>query len=141
MWRGAVEAEAYLDGATHVIAGHRDRKFLAYPMRVTSPGRRLVNWIAELTVPQAERPDWDRRADPAAFAPAFAGWRFPWLDVPALMAATQTVYEFPKCDRDPVERWSFGRVTLLGDAAHGAVPGRSGTGRSETDVRARCRYW
>ena len=29
-----------------------------------------------------------------------------------------TVYEFPMVDRDPLDRWSFGRVTLLGDAAH-----------------------
>jgi 5-methylphenazine-1-carboxylate 1-monooxygenase len=37
------------------------------------------------------------------------------------------VYEFPFVDRDPLPRWSFGRVTLLGDAAHPMHPwGSSG---------------
>src|SRR5262249_56979991 len=32
------------------------------------------------------------------------------------------VLEFPRVDRDPVEKWSFGRVTLIGDAAHPMQP-------------------
>ena len=40
------------------------------------------------------------------------------LDIPDLIARTLDIYEFPLVDRDPVDRWSFGRVTLIGDAAH-----------------------
>lgn len=125
MWRAAVEAGPYLDGRTHAIAGHRDQKFLVYPMSAKSRerGRSLINWIAELTVSgPTPRADWNRQVQKETFANAFAGWRFPWLDVPALIEATDAVFEFPKVDRDPVSQWSFGRVTLIGDAAHAMLP-------------------
>lgn len=107
MWRAAIESTPYLDGRTHAISGHRDQKFLVYPMSATacSRGRSLINWIAELTVPgPTPRADWNRKVDKAVFAGAFAGWRFDWLDVPALINATESVYEFPKVDRDPIRQ-------------------------------------
>src|SRR5690606_22380753 len=69
-------------------------------------------------------------------ADAFSSWRFPWLDIPAVMQATETVLEFPKVDRDPVPRWTFDRVTLLGDAAHPMLPTGSQAG-SQAIVDAR----
>ena len=51
-------------------------------------------------------------------------FRLGFLDPAALIEATETFYEYPNCDRDPLPRWSFGRVTLLGDAAHPDVSGR-----------------
>ena len=40
-------------------------------------------------------------------------------------------------DRDPMERWTFGRVTLLGDAAHAMLPiGANGTNQAILDARA-----
>ena len=125
MWRAAVESSPYLDGRTHAITGHRDQKFLVYPMSANSRerGRSLINWIAELTVPgPTPRADWSKQVEKDVFAKAFAEWRFPWLDVPALIEATESVFEFPKVDRDPIDRWSFGRVTLIGDAAHAMLP-------------------
>ena len=44
--------------------------------------------------------------------------RGPGRPMPALIEGAETVYEFPMVDRDPVPRWSHGRVTLLGDAAY-----------------------
>jgi len=47
------------------------------------------------------------------------------------------VLEFPMVDQDPLPRWSFGRVTLLGDAAHPMVPrGSNGAGQAILDARA-----
>ena len=41
------------------------------------------------------------------------------------------------CDRDPVSRWSFGRVTLLGDAAHPMYPvGSNGASQAILDACA-----
>jgi len=56
------------------------------------------------------------------FAKYFETWDFGFLDIPSLIASGGTVFEFPMCDRDPVEQWSFGRLTLLGDAAHPLYP-------------------
>jgi len=53
---------------------------------------------------------------------AFGTWRFPWLDMPALIDRTPDIYEFPLVDRDPVRAWTLGRVTLIGDAAHPMQP-------------------
>src|SRR5262249_54054184 len=47
------------------------------------------------------------------------------------------VLEFPMVDQDPLPRWSFGRVTLLGDAAHPMVPrGSNGAGQAILDAEA-----
>ena len=103
-------------------------------------GRSLINWVAELRTGGDKAPiprDWNRRADKAQFAPAFKDWRFNWLDVPALIEGAETVYEFPMVDRDPVPRWSHGRVTLLGDAAHPMYPvGSNGASQGILDAAA-----
>src|SRR5205085_7040279 len=65
---------------------------------------------------------WDTVAEQAAAAQAFKGWSYPWLDVHGLLARTERVMQLPNVDRDPIPRWSFGRVTLIGDAAHPMQP-------------------
>jgi len=68
---------------------------------------------------------------------SFGQWRFPWLDLPALIERTVDIFEFPLVDRDPVERWSFGRVTLVGDAAHPMQPiGSQAGSQAIIDARA-----
>jgi 2-polyprenyl-6-methoxyphenol hydroxylase-like FAD-dependent oxidoreductase len=70
------------------------------------------------------------------FLPEFEGWRFDWLDVPALVRGSAGCYEYPMVDRDPLPRWSFGRVTLLGDAAHPMYPiGSNGSSQAILDAR------
>ena len=142
MWRGSSQGPAFLGGRAMVIAGHRDQKFVAYPMAPPRDGEVVLNWVAELGkrggAPQREA--WDRRVDKAVFAGRFAGWRFGWLDVPAVIDRAEVVLEFPKLDRDPVDRWSFGRVTLLGDAAHPMHPVGSQAG-SQAILDARVLAW
>jgi len=125
-----------------IMAGHADQKFVAYPIcpDAAARGNSLINWVAELRVGGGQAPiprDWNRLADKERFAPAFERWRFDWLDVPALIAGAETVYEFPMVDRDPVPRWSHGRVTLLGDAAHPMYPvGSNGASQGILDAAA-----
>ena len=66
----------------------------------------------------------------------FAGWRFDWLDVPALDRPAPAIFDYPMIDRDPLERWGSGRVTLLGDAAHPMYPiGSNGSSQAIIDAR------
>ncbi|KAH8664240.1 hypothetical protein BX600DRAFT_481456 [Xylariales sp. PMI_506] len=131
LWRGCVEREPYLTGASMIWAGHANQKFIAYPIsgRSARGGKSLVNWIAELRVRGEDDPDltppptdWTNAVPKERFAGPFADWACGGLRAAELIASTEKVFEFPMCDRDPVDRWSFGRLTLLGDAAHAMYP-------------------
>ncbi|MDP9465152.1 MAG: flavin-dependent oxidoreductase [Actinomycetota bacterium] len=138
LWRGLVEREPVLDGRTMVWAGHPRQKFVLYPLLDLPAGRQQLNFIAELRTDDTElleREDWNRPGDLADFLPQFEGWTFQWLDVPALIASAARTFLFPMVDRDPVERWSFGRTTLLGDAAHPMYPiGSNGASQAILDA-------
>lgn len=139
LWRGVTEAEPYLTGRSMIMAGHADEKFVAYPIsQPNAEGKALINWIAELSVQDMpDRSDWNRMANLEDFAPKFSNWAFDWLDVPGLIANAEAVFEFPLVDRDPLPRWSFDRVTLLGDAAHPMYPiGSNGASQAILDADA-----
>ena len=127
MWRGLTEGKPFLSGASIVKAGWTRQKFVVYPIsrRHAAQGKALINWIADLHTDSHDllaREDWNRPGRLEDFLPAFQDWHFPWLDVPEVIRNASAVYEFPMVDRDPVARWSFGRITLLGDAAHPMYP-------------------
>jgi 2-polyprenyl-6-methoxyphenol hydroxylase-like FAD-dependent oxidoreductase len=141
LWRATSRFAPFLSGRSMFMAGSRRVKFVAYPISAPDgTGLCLVNWIAELDRSGSGAPareDWNRAGRPEDFAPAFADWRFPWLDVPALIRAASQVFEFPMVDRDPLPGWSHGRVTLLGDAAHPMFPiGSNGASQAILDARA-----
>jgi len=141
LWRGVVDAERVLDGRTMVWAGHPDQKFVAYPIADLARGHQTLNFIAELRRPDsdllASAADWNRRGELDDFLPMFLGWRFDWLDVPAILQAAHETYLFPMVDRDPLARWTFGRTTLLGDAAHPMYPiGSNGASQAILDACA-----
>ena len=136
LWRGATWRPPFLDGSTMVMSGDHRQKAVVYPISPPrDDGRVLVNWVAERPVADGAAPvDWNAEVDPAEVAGPFAGWDLGWLHVGELLAATEVAYEFPMVDRDPLERWTSGRVTLLGDAAHAMRPnGSNGSSQAVLD--------
>lgn len=142
LWRATTLAQPFLTGASMIMAGHQDQKFVAYPIAAPrADGLQLINWIAELRIAQSlRREDWNRRGALADFLPRFEDWRFDWLDAPGLIRGAEAVYEYPMVDRDPLPRWTHGAVTLLGDAAHPMYPiGSNGASQAILDARALAR--
>ena len=139
MWRGTARWKPFLSGASMVRAGWLAvGKMVIYPIRndIDDQGHQLVNWVAEIHAPQPAMRDWSRTGRLEDFLPAFADWHFDWLDVPALIRASDTILEYPMVDQDPLPRWTHGRLTLLGDAAHPMVPrGSNGAGQAIIDAR------
>ena len=93
----------------------------------------------ELALPGDTPPkqDWSKQVDKAVFAGRFAAWKWDWLDLPTLIENGDTAYEYPMCDRDPLPQWSFGRVTLFGDAAHPMYPiGSNGASQAILDTES-----
>jgi 2-polyprenyl-6-methoxyphenol hydroxylase-like FAD-dependent oxidoreductase len=146
LWRGCLERAPYLTGASMVWAGHADQKFIAYPIsqRSAEKGKSMVNWIAELRIRSKEelekdttppKTDWTKTVDKSVFRGPFENWRCGGLEMKDLIDQTEKVFEFPMSDRDPVEQWTFGRLTLLGDAAHAMYPiGSNGASQAIIDA-------
>lgn len=142
MWRGITVAKPFLSGASMIWAGHSAQKFVCYPIGKAhaDQGTAQLNWICDLKVDDPtmlKREDWNRPGRLEDFLPRFESWRFPFLDVPAIIRGASAIHEFPMVDRDPLPAWSHGRVTLLGDAAHPMYPiGSNGASQSIFDAEA-----
>jgi 2-polyprenyl-6-methoxyphenol hydroxylase-like FAD-dependent oxidoreductase len=145
LWRGITYGEPYLSGRTMIMAGYQSLKFVCYPISksATESGRPMINWIAEREFSpdyQWRREDYNRPGKLEEFLPWFEDWKFDWLDVPGLIRDAEYVFEFPVVDRDPLPRWTHGRVTLLGDAAHPMYPiGSNGASQAILDARVLAR--
>jgi 2-polyprenyl-6-methoxyphenol hydroxylase-like FAD-dependent oxidoreductase len=80
--------------------------------------------------------DWNKTGKLEDFFHAYKDWHFDWLDVAQLILDADQILEYPMVDRDPVDRWTFGRITLLGDAAHPMYPrGANGAAQAIIDAR------
>jgi 2-polyprenyl-6-methoxyphenol hydroxylase-like FAD-dependent oxidoreductase len=145
LWRGVTAADAFLSGRTMIMAGHEILKFVCYPISQApdASGKHQINWVAERHMPptyQWRREDYNRAAKLDEFLPWFEDWNFEWLDVPGLIRSCPRAYEYPLVDRDPLPRWTFGRVTLMGDAAHPMYPiGSNGSSQAILDARVLAR--
>jgi 5-methylphenazine-1-carboxylate 1-monooxygenase len=145
MWRGLTVGRPFLSGRTMIMAGYFGRRVVVYPIsrREEEQGRALINWVSEFKgAPDQPMPaqDWEHAASGGDAVAAFASFRFDFLDVPAMIHGTATLYQYPMVDRDPLPSWDFGRVTLLGDAAHPMYPvGSNGASQAIIDGRVLAR--
>ncbi|MGH2618295.1 MAG: FAD-dependent monooxygenase [Thermomicrobiales bacterium] len=139
------ERSPFLTGRTMILAGSFGRRMVVYPIsrRHEARGQALLNWVAEFKMgddrPMPEQ-DWVHTARHEDAVAPFTSFTFDFLDVPALIRGAVAVYQYPMVDRDPLPTWDFGRVTLLGDAAHPTYPvGSNGASQAIIDARVLAR--
>jgi 2-polyprenyl-6-methoxyphenol hydroxylase-like FAD-dependent oxidoreductase len=144
MWRAVTEGAPFLSGRTMIMAGPSGWQVVVYPIsRRHEAGTALLNWVAAVrTAPDQPMPtqDWEYTARREDVLESFKSFIFDFLDVPALIRGAPAVYQYPMVDRDPLPTWNFGRVTLLGDAAHPMYPvGSNGASQAIVDARVLAR--
>jgi salicylate hydroxylase len=137
-WRGlapaAVGRASGLEVRHHAFWGPR-AEFVCFYVAA----ERLVNWVFHTQSDDDwEEESWSARGDRDELLARGAGWH---AEVRALIAGTDQVFKWALFDRPPLERWTRGRVTVLGDAAHPMWPYMAqGASQSIEDalVLARC---
>ncbi|MFV0386399.1 flavin-dependent oxidoreductase [Paracoccus sp. (in: a-proteobacteria)] len=141
MWRGAAEWPVWEDGETMAIAGGLGAKLVLYPIAPAKDGRQLMNWVVNVRVADASvspppPESWSKQAPLAKVLPHARRFTVPGFDLEALVRGSSAIFEYPMADRDPLPRWTHGRVTLLGDAAHPMYPvGSNGAAQAILDAR------
>jgi 2-polyprenyl-6-methoxyphenol hydroxylase-like FAD-dependent oxidoreductase len=139
VWRGVTPVDTlYLDGRTIIFMGNpNDRELIIFPV-----DEHTINWALSVRIEQPGiRPipvisDWNKLGKIEDVLPLLANMKLDFLDTHHLINASSIVNEFLMTDRNPLPRWSHGRVTLLGDAAHPMYP-NGGNGASQAIVDAR----
>ncbi|MDO8769002.1 MAG: flavin-dependent oxidoreductase [Burkholderiaceae bacterium] len=138
-WRGVTRHKPILSGKSYMRVGSiKTGKMVIYPIvdNIDDQGRQLINWMAEIEGSSDSMNDWNTGGRIEDFMPLFKDWRFDWLDVPELIRNADQVLQYPMVDKDPIAQWTFGRVTLMGDAAHPMYPrGSNGSAQALIDAR------
>jgi 2-polyprenyl-6-methoxyphenol hydroxylase-like FAD-dependent oxidoreductase len=138
-WRGVTRRKPILTGRSYMRVGSiRTGKMVIYPIidDVDGQGNQLINWMAEIQSDTTEKNDWNKPGKLEDLLPIYKDWRFDWLDVAEMIRTADTILEYPMVDKDPVGRWTFGRVTFTGDAAHPMYPrGSNGAAQAMIDTR------
>jgi 5-methylphenazine-1-carboxylate 1-monooxygenase len=138
-WRGVTRHAPILTGRSYMRIGSiLTGKIVIYPIvdDVDRDGNQLINWTTEIKQTTFEQNDWNQPGRLDDFFALYRDWHFDWLDVAELIRASEQIFEYPMVDKDPVARWTFGRVTFAGDAAHPMYPrGSNGAAQALIDAR------
>jgi 2-polyprenyl-6-methoxyphenol hydroxylase-like FAD-dependent oxidoreductase len=137
LWRGVTRRQPFLTGRSIARIGARHSTLITYPIRndIDADGNQLVNWVAEIEREVAVPVDWSKPGKLEDFFPVYQDWHFDWLDVAEMIRNAEQILSYPMVDRDPLERWTFGRVTVMGDAAHPMYP-QGGNGGAQAIIDA-----
>lgn len=92
-----------------------NRHLVHYPV---SGGTKL-NYVAVVPARGFDTESWTQEGSVQEAVAEFAGWHD---DVTQVVGAADDLRQWALYDREPIPRWTQGRVTLLGDAAHPMLP-------------------
>ena len=137
LWRGVTRRQPFLTGRSIARIGARHSTMIIYPIRndIDAASNQLVNWVAEIERDVAVPVDWNKPGRLEDFFPVYQDWHFDWLDVAGMIRDADQILSYPMVDRDPLPRWTFGRITLMGDAAHPMYP-QGGNGGAQAIIDA-----
>ena len=140
LYRGVTVMPPVREGGTilHIGDPIRQGTLIVYPIQdnVDGQGNQLVNWVIEQgEKPQSEE-DWNQEVGVKEIEHVFDDCQLGFLDIGEMIRNARECYLFPLIDHDPLPQWCFGRVTLLGDAAHAMYP-RGGNSVCQAFVDAR----
>ncbi|NVO25554.1 FAD-dependent monooxygenase [Donghicola mangrovi] len=140
MYRGVTVMPPYANGGTilHIGDPIRQGSLIVYPIANNEDGNgnQLINWVCEQSGKPKGAEDWSVQVGPEDIQDVFTDVKLDFLDVNEMIRNAREIYVYPLIDSDPLDRWSFDRVTLLGDAAHAMYP-RGGNGVCQALVDAR----
>ena len=141
LYRGTSLMKPFLNASSMVMIGSNRQKMVVYPIGKVDEesGLQLINWVANLKEEHsgAQERDWNKKVNNAFLLDKYQNWKYDWLDVYEMIKKSSAVYQFPMSDRDPLPKWTFGRFTLLGDAAHPMYPiGSNGASQAILDAAA-----
>jgi 5-methylphenazine-1-carboxylate 1-monooxygenase len=141
LWRGTRDWPAFLTGRSMLIAGGMAGKAIIYPIGPgLTPQTRLTNW-AVMARPELRTDrwlgDWSRVGSWDELRPFAETFHVGQVDFMAMTGGAPVFWEYPLCDRNPLPRWTYGRITLLGDAAHPMYPVGS-NGGTQAIIDGRC---
>jgi salicylate hydroxylase len=120
-YRSVIPTAAVRGGALSDVAADNGQwlgphgTIVLYPLR----GEELINVVAHYDDDSYRHESWVARCERSEVTERYAGWHPSLL---RLFEAGETWYKWALYDRDPIPRWTSGRVTLLGDAAHPMLP-------------------
>jgi salicylate hydroxylase len=117
-WRGVIPMERLPAHMARLVAtnwigpgGH----IVHYPLRAG----RLMNFVGVLERSDWKVESWSTRGSTEELAADFGGWH---ADIQTMIRSIDTPYKWALMVRAPMQRWSAGRVSLLGDACHSMLP-------------------
>ncbi|MGH1575808.1 flavin-dependent oxidoreductase [Planktotalea sp.] len=140
LWRGTSRIKPLRSGSSFVGLGTHKKRMVIYPISAPdADGLVLTNWIAEVVVENSgdwTQDSWFTPVPVSKFIHQFESFKFDWLDVPEMLKQSDSAFENPMIDRDPIPTWIDGCVGLIGDAAHPMYPtGSNGASQAIVDAR------
>ncbi|WP_435947809.1 FAD-dependent monooxygenase [Dryocola sp. BD586] len=140
LYRGVTVMPPFKTGGSilHIGDPARQGTLIVYPIQdnVDGKGNQLVNWVIEQDEKPQSEEDWNQETGVKEIEHVFDDCQLDFLDISQMIASARECYLFPLIDHDPLPQWSFGRITLLGDAAHAMYP-RGGNSVCQAFVDAR----